>query len=684
MGKVIGIDLGTTNSCVAVMEGKNAKVIENAEGMRTTPSIVAFTDDGERLVGQPAKRQAVTNPEKTIFAVKRLIGRRYDDPMVEKDKKLVPYKIAKASNGDAWVEEDGKQYSPSQISAFILQKMKETAEAHLGQKVEQAVITVPAYFNDAQRQATKDAGKIAGLEVLRIINEPTAAALAYGLDKQKTGTIAVYDLGGGTFDISILEIGDGVFEVKSTNGDTFLGGEDFDMRLVNYLADEFQKEQGIDLRRDKLALQRLKESAEKAKIELSSTTQTEINLPFITADAAGPKHLTMKLTRAKFEALVDDLIQKTVEPCRKALKDAGISAGEINEVVLVGGMTRMPKVQEVVKQFFGKEPHKGVNPDEVVAIGAAIQAGVLQGDVKDVLLLDVTPLSLGIETLGGVFTRIIDRNTTIPTKKSQVFSTAEDSQNAVTIRVFQGEREMAHDNKMLGQFDLVGIPPAPRGVPQIEVTFDIDANGIVNVNAKDKATGKEQQIRIQASGGLSEADIEKMVKDAEAHAEEDKTAQSRGRSQEPRRGAGALHREGARRARLQDRRCRAYGDRERHGRSEGSAQRRRRHRHRRQDQYAGAGFHEARRSHVQAAAGGGPARRHQRKRDRRRRQEGRRGRRGVHRSRRRQEQQEVRLTWARRPCASRHREYHHPRAIPGGAPFPDAGRIKYRYDGVLN
>jgi molecular chaperone DnaK len=522
MGKVIGIDLGTTNSCVAVMEGTTPKVIENAEGMRTTPSIVAFTDDGERLVGQPAKRQGVTNPEKTFFAVKRLIGRRYDDPMVEKDKKLVPYKIVRASNGDAWLEADGKTYSPSQISGFILQKMKETAEAHLGQKVEQAVITVPAYFNDAQRQATKDAGKIAGLEVLRIINEPTAAALAYGLDKAKQGMIAVYDLGGGTFDVSILEIGDGVFEVKSTNGDTFLGGEDFDMRLVNYLADEFQKEQGIDLRRDKLALQRLKESAEKAKIELSSTTQTEINLPFITADASGPKHLTLKLTRAKFEALVDDLIQQTVEPCRKALKDAGLSAGEINEVVLVGGMTRMPKVQEVVKQFFGKEPHKGVNPDEVVAIGAAIQAGVLQGDVKDVLLLDVTPLSLGIETLGGVFTRLIDRNTTIPTKKSQVFSTAEDSQNAVTIRVFQGEREMAADNKMLGQFDLVGLPPAPRGVPQIEVTFDIDANGIVNVQAKDKGTGKEQQIRIQASGGLSEADIEKMVKDAEAHAADDK------------------------------------------------------------------------------------------------------------------------------------------------------------------
>lgn len=522
MGKVIGIDLGTTNSCVAVMDGKTAKVIENAEGMRTTPSIVAFSDDGERLVGQPAKRQAVTNPERTFFAVKRLVGRRYDDPMVEKDKKLVPYKIVKASNGDAWVEADGKTYSPSQVSAFILQKMKETAEAHLGQKVEQAVITVPAYFNDAQRQATKDAGKIAGLEVLRIINEPTAAALAYGLDKTKTGTIAVYDLGGGTFDVSVLEIGDGVFEVKSTNGDTFLGGEDFDMRLVSYLADEFQKEQGINLRNDKLALQRLKEAAEKAKIELSSTTQTEINLPFITADQTGPKHLTMKLTRSKFEALVDDLVQKTIEPCRKALKDAGLTAAEIGEVVLVGGMTRMPKVQEVVKQLFGKEPHKGVNPDEVVAIGAAIQAGVLQGDVKDVLLLDVTPLSLGIETLGGVFTRIIDRNTTIPTKKSQVFSTAEDNQNAVTIRVFQGEREMAADNKVLGQFDLMGIPPSPRGMPQIEVTFDIDANGIVNVSAKDKATGKEQQIRIQASGGLSDADIQKMVKDAEANAAEDK------------------------------------------------------------------------------------------------------------------------------------------------------------------
>ena len=522
MAKVIGIDLGTTNSCVAVMDGKNAKVIENSEGGRTTPSIVAFTDDGERLVGQPAKRQAVTNPERTFFAVKRLIGRRYDDPMVSKDKELVPYKIVKAPNGDAWLEADGKKYSPSQISAFILQKMKETAESFLGEKVTQAVITVPAYFNDAQRQATKDAGQIAGLEVLRIINEPTAAALAYGLDKKEGKTIAVYDLGGGTFDISVLEIGDGVFEVKSTNGDTFLGGEDFDMRLVNYLADEFKKDQGIDLRGDKLALQRLKEAAEKAKIELSSATQTEINLPFITADAAGPKHLTMKLTRAKFEALVDDLIQKTVGPCKAALKDAGLTAAEIQEVVLVGGMTRMPKVQEVVKQFFGKEPHKGVNPDEVVAIGAAIQAGVLQGDVKDVLLLDVTPLSLGIETLGGVFTRLIDRNTTIPTKKGQVFSTAEDSQNAVTIRVFQGEREMAADNKILGQFDLVGIPPAPRGIPQIEVTFDIDANGIVNVSAKDKGTGKEQQIRIQASGGLSDADIEKMVKDAEAHSAEDK------------------------------------------------------------------------------------------------------------------------------------------------------------------
>jgi molecular chaperone DnaK len=522
MAKVIGIDLGTTNSCVAVMEGTTPKVIENAEGARTTPSIVAFTDDGERLVGQPAKRQGVTNPERTFFAIKRLIGRTYSDPMTQKDLGLVPYKIIKSGNGDAWVQADGKDYSPSQISAFTLQKMKETAEAYLGQTVSQAVITVPAYFNDAQRQATKDAGKIAGLEVLRIINEPTAAALAYGLDKKSSGTIAVYDLGGGTFDVSILEIGDGVFEVKSTNGDTFLGGEDFDMRLVEYLADEFKKEQGIDLKKDKLALQRLKEAAEKAKMELSSATQTEINLPYITADASGPKHLTLKLTRAKFEALVDDLIQKTVEPCKKALKDAGLTAGEINEVVLVGGMTRMPKVQEVVKSFFGKEPHKGVNPDEVVAIGAAVQAGVLQGDVKDVLLLDVTPLSLGIETLGGVFTRLIERNTTIPTKKSQVFSTAEDSQTAVTIRVFQGEREMAADNKALGQFDLVGIPPAPRGMPQIEVTFDIDANGIVNVTAKDKATNKEQQIRIQASGGLSDADIDQMVKDAEVHAAEDK------------------------------------------------------------------------------------------------------------------------------------------------------------------
>jgi molecular chaperone DnaK len=522
MAKVIGIDLGTTNSCVAVMDGSTPKVLENAEGARTTPSMVAFSSSGERLVGQPAKRQAVTNPEGTLFAVKRLIGRRYDDPMVNKDKGLVPFKIIKADNGDAWVEVAGEKYSPSQVSAMILQKMKETAESYLGETISQAVITVPAYFNDSQRQATKDAGKIAGLEVLRIINEPTAAALAYGLDKKNTGVIAVYDLGGGTFDVSVLEIGDGVFEVKSTNGDTFLGGEDFDIRLVDYLADEFKKEQGIDLRKDKLALQRLKEAAEKAKIELSASTQTEINLPFITADASGPKHLTLKLTRAKFESLVEDLIQKTVEPCRQALKDAGLTAGQIDEVVLVGGMTRMPKVVETVKAFFGKEPHKGVNPDEVVAMGAAIQAGVLQGDVKDVLLLDVTPLSLGIETLGGVFTRLIDRNTTIPTKKSQVFSTAEDSQSAVTIRVFQGEREMASNNKLLGNFDLAGIPPAPRGVPQIEVTFDIDANGIVQVSAKDKGTGKEQQIRIQASGGLSDADIERMVKEAEQNADADK------------------------------------------------------------------------------------------------------------------------------------------------------------------
>ena len=522
MAKVIGIDLGTTNSCVSVMEGGKPKVIENAEGARTTPSIVAFAKDGERLVGQPAKRQAVTNPENTIFAVKRLIGRRFDDPITKKDTELVPYTIVKGQNGDAWVKAGDKDYSPSQISAFTLQKMKETAEAYLGETVTQAVITVPAYFNDAQRQATKDAGQIAGLEVLRIINEPTAAALAYGLDKDTNKTIAVYDLGGGTFDISILEIGDGVFEVKATNGDTFLGGEDFDNKLLNFLSDDFKKAEGIDLTKDKLALQRLKEAAEKAKIELSSAATTEVNLPFITADQNGPKHLVKAITRSDLERLVEDLIQRTLEPCKKAMKDAGIQTSDISEVVLVGGMTRMPKVRQVVKDFFGKEPHSGVNPDEVVAMGAAIQAGVLQGDVKDVLLLDVTPLSLGIETLGGVFTRMIDRNTTIPTKKSQTYSTADDNQQAVTIRVFQGEREMAADNKMLGQFDLVGIPPAPRGVPQIEVTFDIDANGLVNVSAKDKGTGKEQQIRIQASGGLSDRDIEQMVRDAEQFAEEDK------------------------------------------------------------------------------------------------------------------------------------------------------------------
>ena len=522
MAKVIGIDLGTTNSCVAVMDGKEAKVIENSEGARTTPSMVAFTESKEKLVGQSAKRQAVTNPENTLFAIKRLIGRSFDDKLVKDDSGLVPYKIVKGDNGDAWVEARSEKYSPSQISAFVLQKMKETAESYLGEDVTQAVITVPAYFNDAQRQATKDAGKIAGLEVLRIINEPTAAALAYGLDKKKTGTVAVYDLGGGTFDISILEIGDGVFEVKSTNGDTHLGGEDFDLQIINYLADEFKKDNGVDLRSDKLALQRLKEAAEKAKIELSSSTETEVNLPFITADQTGPKHLTIKLSRAKLEAIVGDLLTQSLKPCEQALKDAGLQAADIDDVILVGGMTRMPKVTELVKNFFGKDPNKGVNPDEVVASGAAIQGGVLQGDVKDVLLLDVTPLSLGIETLGGVFTRLIDKNTTIPTKKSQVFSTAEDNQSAVTIRVFQGEREMAADNKLLGQFDLVGIPPAARGMPQIEVTFDIDANGIVNVSAKDKSTGKEQQIRIQASGGLSDDEIERMVKEAEENAEEDK------------------------------------------------------------------------------------------------------------------------------------------------------------------